>query len=111
MWVSGVVTGLRRGPCFTTWELVEYGEDAARVRAVLSVGAFPRELAEITSVLDGAGLELADGLEVTLWGGLDPNPGFGRLRLLAPSVDPDLNRPGNRGGSGYWVPTRFWSVC
>ncbi len=47
----------------------------------------PRELAEITSVLDGAGLELADGLEVTLWGGLDPNPGFGRLRLLARGVD------------------------
>ncbi len=22
-----------------------------------------------------------------------------------------VNRPGNRGGSGYWVPTRFWSVC
>ncbi len=88
VWVSGVVTGLRRGPHFTTWELVEYGEDAARVRAVLSVGALPRELAEITSVLDGAGLELADGLEVTLWGGLDPNPGFGRLRLLAQGVDP-----------------------
>ncbi len=23
----------------------------------------------------------------------------------------EVNRPGNRGGSGYWVPTRFWSVC
>lgn len=61
VWVTGVVTGLRRGPRFSSWELVEYGDDAAEVRAVLSVGAFPREMADIDTVLDGAGLELAEG--------------------------------------------------
>ena len=58
------------------------------MRAVLSVGAFPRDLARITTVLAGAGLELADGLEVALWGRMDSNPAFGRLRLLAEGVDP-----------------------
>jgi exodeoxyribonuclease VII large subunit len=88
VWVSGVVTGLRRGPRFCSWELVEYGEDAAEVRAVLSVGAFARQLAEIDAVLRTAGLELADGLQVSLRGRLDSNPGFGRLRLLAQTADP-----------------------
>ena len=88
VWVTGVVTGLRRGPRFSSWELVEYGEDAAEVRAVLSVGAFPREMADIDTVLDGAGLELAEGLEVSLCGRLDSNPTFGRLRLVAHRVDP-----------------------
>ncbi|MGI8757105.1 MAG: exodeoxyribonuclease VII large subunit [Acidimicrobiales bacterium] len=88
VWVIGVVSSLRRGPRFCSWELVEYGDDAAQVRAVLAVGAFRRELAEVDSVLQGAGLELADGLEVSLWGRLDPNPGFGRLRLLVEGIDP-----------------------
>lgn len=48
----------------------------------------PRELAAIASTLAGAGPELVDGLEVELWGQLDPNPGFGRLHLLAHGVDP-----------------------
>jgi exodeoxyribonuclease VII large subunit len=88
VWVGGVVTGLRRGPRFCSLELVEYGDEAAEVRAVLSVGAFPRQLAEIDAVLRRVGLQLADGLEVSLRGRLDSNPGFGRLRLLAQTVDP-----------------------
>lgn len=50
VWVTGVVSSLRRGPRFCSWELVEYGDDAAQVRAVLAVGAFRRELAEVDSV-------------------------------------------------------------
>jgi exodeoxyribonuclease VII large subunit len=88
VWVRGVVTGLRRGPRFCSWELVEYGDHAAQVRAVLSVGAFRREAAQIDSVLQDVGLELTDGLEVAMWGRLDPNHAFGRLRLLAEGVDP-----------------------
>lgn len=88
VWVGGIVIGLRRGPRFCSWELVEYGDEAAQVRAVLSVGAFPRQLAEMDAVLQTVGLELADGLEVSLGGRLDSNPGFGRLRLLAQRVDP-----------------------
>ena len=87
-WVSGVVTGLKRGPRFCSWELVEHEPDAATVRAVLSVGVFRRELADITATLSGAGVELADGIEVAVWGRLDANPAYGRLRLLAQAVDP-----------------------
>ncbi len=87
VWVRGVITGLRQGPRFTSWDLVEYGDDAAQVRAVLAVGAFRRQAGEIVAVLRGAGLELADGLEVAVWGRLDPNPAFGRLRLLAEGID------------------------
>ena len=88
VWVSGVVSGLRQGPRFSSWELVEYGTDATKVTAVLAIGAFRRPAAEITASLRAVGLELADGLEVAVWGRLDPNPAFGRLRLLAEGVDP-----------------------
>ena len=89
VWVSGVVTGLRPGPRFSSWELVEYDhDDATTVRAVLPVGAFRRQAADIAAVLAEVGLEFADGLEVALWGRLDPNPAFGRLRLVAEGVDP-----------------------
>ncbi|HET7488278.1 MAG TPA: exodeoxyribonuclease VII large subunit [Acidimicrobiales bacterium] len=88
VWVRGVVSGLRRGPRFVSWELVDYGDDATDVRAVLPVGAFRRPAAEIDAALAAAGLELVDGLEVAVWGALDPNPAFGRLRLLAEGVDP-----------------------
>ena len=40
LWVTGTVTGLRPGPKFTTFELVDYEDDGATVRAVLSVGVF-----------------------------------------------------------------------
>lgn len=87
-WVSGVVTGLKRGPRFWSWELVEHDADASTVRAVLCVGAFRKEVAEITATLSGAGVELSDGIELAVWGRLDPNPAYGRLRLLAHAVDP-----------------------
>ena len=88
VWVSGVISGLRQSPRFSSWELVEYGADATQVSAVLTVGAFRRPAAGITATLRAVGLELADGLEVAVWGRLDPNPAFGRLRLLAEGVDP-----------------------
>jgi exodeoxyribonuclease VII large subunit len=87
LWVTGVVSGLRRGPKFTSWELVEYQPDATTVRAVLPVGAFAREVGEITQVLAAAGVELADGLELSVYGRLEPAPAYGRLRLLAQAVD------------------------
>ena len=47
LWVTGTVTGLRPGPKFTTFELVDYEDDGATVRAVLSVGVFARFAREI----------------------------------------------------------------
>ncbi len=75
VWVGEIVIGLRRGPRFCSWELVEYGDEAAEVRAVLFVGAFRRQLTEIDAVLRTAGVALADGLQVILRGRLDSNPG------------------------------------
>ena len=88
LWVAGTVTGLRPGPRFTTLELVEYEADGATVQSVLSVGMFARDAREIKKTLARAGTELADGLQVALWGPLDLNPRYGRLRLLAQRVDP-----------------------
>ena len=87
VWVSGVVSGLRTGPKFTSWELVEYQGDATTVRSMLHVGAFAREYTAITRVLANAGVTLADGLEVSFYGRLEPAAAFGRLRLLAHDVD------------------------
>ena len=88
VWVAGTVTGLRPGPRFTTLELVEYEADGATVQSVLSVGMFARNAREIKKTLARAGTELADGLQVALWGPLDLNARYGRLRLLAQRVDP-----------------------
>lgn len=87
LWVTGTVTGLRPGPKFTTFELVDYEDDGATVRAVLAVGVFARFAREIRKTLVVAGAELVDGLQVSLWGPLDLNPRYGRLRLLAQRVD------------------------
>lgn len=89
--VSGVVSSLRRGPRFTSWELVEYEPDATTVRAVLHVGAFPRELSRIADLLADVGVELVDGLELSVFGRLQPAASFGRLRLLASGVDPRIS--------------------
>ena len=88
LWVTGTVTGLRLGPKFTTFELVDYEDDGATVRAVLLVGVFARFAREIRKTLAVAGAELVDGLQVSVWGPLDLNPRYGRLRLLAQRVDP-----------------------
>ena len=88
LWVSGTVTGLHPGPRFTTLKLVDYEADGSTVQSVLSVGMFAAPARQIRRTLATAGTELADGLEVALWGLLDLNPRYGRLRLLAQRVDP-----------------------
>ncbi len=88
LWVTGTLTGLRRGRNFTTAELVDYEGDGSTVASVLSIGMFARDAASISKTLAGAGAELADGLVVAMWGKIDLNPRYGRLRLLANRVDP-----------------------
>ncbi len=79
---------------------------------MLPVGAFPRDLAEIAAVLDAAGPELADGLEVRLCGRLDSNPGFGRPRLLAHAVDLEPpSVPPCWPGNGWWPSWRLRESC
>ncbi len=86
--VTGTLSGLRRGRSFTTGELVDYEADGSTVASVLSIGMFARDAAQISKTLVAAGTELADGLVVALWGRLDLNPRYGRLRLVAKRVDP-----------------------
>ena len=88
VWVTGTVTGLRPGPRFTTLELVDYEADGSTVQSVLSVGMFTAHARQIRKTLAMAGTELTDGLQVALWGPLDLNPRYGRLRLLAQRVAP-----------------------
>ena len=49
---------------------------------------FAADARAIRRTLVVAGSELADGLQVALWGRVDLNPRYGRLRLLAQRVDP-----------------------
>jgi hypothetical protein len=51
-----------------TLELVEYEANGATVQSVLSVSMFARDAREIKRTLARAGTELADGLQVALWG-------------------------------------------
>ena len=74
LWVTGTVTGLRPGPKFTTFELVDYEDDGATVRAVLSVGVFAGFAGEIRKTLAVAGAGLVDGLQDPKWP-LPPNSG------------------------------------
>lgn len=87
MWVTGTVAGLRPGAKFTTFELVDYESDGTTVAAVLSVGVFASTARQMNKTLARAGTELANGLQVALWGPLDLNPRYGRLRLMAQRID------------------------
>jgi len=87
VWLMGTVTSLRRGPRFTSLELVDYEPDHATVSATVAVGMFARQAEQVERTLRRAGAELADGLEVRLHGRLEPNPRFGKVRLLADDVD------------------------
>jgi exodeoxyribonuclease VII large subunit len=42
----------------------------------------------MSQVLAAAGVDLVDGLELSVYGRLEPAPSYGRLRLLAQGVDP-----------------------
>jgi len=85
--ITGVVSGLRVGPRFTNFELVEHDGASATPNAVLAVGVFAKEFRGITQTLATVGVELADGLEVTLTGRLEVNARYSRVRLLAHAID------------------------
>lgn len=87
VWVGGTVSSLRRGPRFTSLELVDYEADHATVSATLAVGMFAREAEYVERTLRRAGAELCDGLDVRFHGRLEPNPRFGKVRLLVDDVD------------------------
>jgi exodeoxyribonuclease VII large subunit len=85
-WVIGTVTGLRAGPRFTSFELVDY-DRGGNVVATLSAGMFAREAAAVCARLERAGSPLREGIEVRVHGMVDVNAAFGRLRLLVDDVD------------------------
>ncbi len=87
MTVTGVVSGLRIGPRFPNFELVEHEGDLPTPSAVLAVGAFAREFEAITEGLAQVGVQLADGLEISVTGRLEVNARYSRVRLLADEVD------------------------
>lgn len=91
LWVLGTISSLRRKKGgFVSLELVEYKADAATVRAVLPVGIFREPAAQIDHVLAEAGVELADGLEVAMYGRLESNGAYGPLRFVGLGVDPRI---------------------
>ncbi len=90
VWVTGVVQSLRQRPRYSSFELVEYHDDARRVKAVLPVSLFGTEAVAIRSTLAGVDVALADGLEAAFYGRLGSNGAYGPLRLVATRVDPRI---------------------
>jgi hypothetical protein len=108
-WVVGTVSSLRRKNGFVSLELVEYQRDATTVRSALPVGVFRQAAAEIDRSLAGAGVRLEDGIEIALYGRLEPNGAYGQLRMVGLGVDPRSQstpscwpRRAGSGAGGEW---------
>jgi hypothetical protein len=89
-WVVGTVSSLRRKNGFVSLELVEYQRDATTVRSALPVGVFRQAAAEIDRSLAGAGVRLEDGIEIALYGRLEPNGAYGQLRMVGLGCRPPV---------------------
>jgi exodeoxyribonuclease VII large subunit len=88
LWVVGEVQRLRRSQRgHLYFELVEKGE-GDQVRAKLDAVAWRSDAAAIAAALAATGQQLADGIEIRCWGGLDFYGGSGRLQLVVRQVDP-----------------------
>jgi exodeoxyribonuclease VII large subunit len=85
VWVRGEIDGLRRSGPHTYFALVEHGD---RGKAVLNVSLFAPMMRNLTPLLRKNRLELANGLNVRIFGQLDYYAPNGRLGLKMAGIDP-----------------------
>lgn len=85
VWVRGEIDGLRNSGPHTYFSLVEQVE---RGKAVLNVSLFAPMKRNITPILKKNRLELANGMNVRLFGHLDYYAPNGRLGLKMSQIDP-----------------------
>jgi exodeoxyribonuclease VII large subunit len=85
VWVRGEIQGWsERGP-HAYFQLVEHTDDA---RASVEVAWFAPQRARLRPLMTRAGITLADGMKVRIYGRFDVYPQSGRLSLKMAGIDP-----------------------
>ena len=87
-WVVGCVTGLRHTRGHLFFDLAEAVNEPVRRKVSVPVTILGRSAERVLHTLTGAGVELANGLQVRLWGRLDLYVPRARLEFVASAVDP-----------------------
>ncbi len=87
LWVWGEVSGLNFKNPHTYFNLVDV--DARGRKVQVSVNLWGTEMRKLRPTLMKSGLELANGLKIRIFGGLDFYGGFGKLSLIMRGIDPN----------------------
>lgn len=88
IWVWGEISGLSEKNRHTYFTLVEQEEGGSGKRAQLSVNLWAGDMMKIRPVLKKAGMNLANGIKVRIYGTLNFYGPFGKLSLIMRGIDP-----------------------
>ncbi|MGA0878117.1 MAG: exodeoxyribonuclease VII large subunit [Ilumatobacteraceae bacterium] len=88
IWVWGEISGLSEKNRHTYFTLVEQEEGGGGKRAQLNVNLWAGDMVKIRPVLKKAGMELANGIKVRIYGTLNFYGPFGKLSLIMRGIDP-----------------------
>lgn len=88
IWVWGEISGLSEKNRHTYFTLVEQEEGGSGKRAQLSVNLWAGDMVKIRPVLKKAGMDLANGIKVRIYGTLNFYGPFGKLSLIMRGIDP-----------------------
>lgn len=86
-WVIGTLSGWRTSKAYGWGELVQHSWDGRAQVARLPIGMPLSVLRRAGSVLARSGIELADGLEVRVFGALEIGGRYAPLRLVVSALD------------------------
>ena len=87
-WVWGEISGLSTKNRHTYFTLVEQEPGSRSKKAQINVNLWAGDMVKLRPVLSAAGLELADGLKVRIYGSLNFYGPFGKLSLIMRGIDP-----------------------
>lgn len=88
IWVWGEISGLSEKNRHTYFTLVEQEEGGSGKRAQLNVNLWAGDMMKIRPVLKKAGMDLANGIKVRIYGHLNFYGPFGKLSLIMRGIDP-----------------------
>lgn len=88
VWVWGEISGLSVKNRHTYFTIVEQDEGGSGKKAQLNVNLWAGDAMKLRPVLASAGLELANGIKVRIFGSLNFYGPFGRLSLIMRGIDP-----------------------
>lgn len=88
IWVWGEISGISEKNRHTYFTLVEQEEGGSGKRAQLNVNLWAGDMTKIRPVLKKAGMDLANGIKVRIYGNLNFYGPFGKLSLIMRGIDP-----------------------